>query len=186
MVFTDQPCGNAVAHIKTIATTPQGTIEFEVPTRHYQVSATSYQDAIRAMKATNPGGFAGWARWKVDFHYSKDEQAGRCTIKSLVLKVHGDILMPQWVEEAQATAQEQTAWRTMYVNLKRHEDGHIQNGREFAVLLKERLLGIGAVSCDALESRSHQEYAQLFANLRKRDQEYDFRTDHGLLQDNPR
>jgi predicted secreted Zn-dependent protease len=187
LVFTDKPCAGADgSQLKVGGGGAQGSIEFEVPVRHYTVSAPNLQQAVRVIRASNPGGFWGFARWKVGYKYQTDEKAGNCTIRQVTLRVQGDILMPDWVEERQATTQEQGAWRTMYASLKRHEDGHVQHGREFALLLKERLLGIGSVPCAELAERAGREYQMLYANLRKRDEDYDFRTEHGLRQDNPR
>lgn len=186
LVFSDRPCAEGAQAVKAAPSGPQGAIRFEVPTRHYKVSAPTLTHAYMTMRANNPGGFAGWARWKVDYRYEHEESGGRCTIRSVTVHVVGDILMPDWAEEKQASAEEQSEWRAMYAALKRHEDGHIQHGREFALLLKERLLGIGTAPCAQLESRAKQEYTQLHENLQRRDAEYDRRTDHGLRQDNPR
>ena len=56
--------------------------------------------------------------------------------------------MPRWTEESSAPLELQRRWRDYYAALKRHEDGHIQHGRELALLVKERLMGLGAVPCD--------------------------------------
>ena len=186
VVFSDRPCAEGAQAVKAAASGPQGDIRFEVPTRHYKVSAPTLQHAYLSMRVNNPGGFAGWARWKVDYDLDHEEAGGRCSIRRVRVHVVGDILMPQWAEEKRVTAEEQAQWRTMYEALKRHEDGHIQHGREFALLLKERLLGIGTVPCAELKSRAQQEYTQLHGALQRRDADYDLRTDHGLRQDNPR
>lgn len=102
------------------------------------------------------------------------------------MQVIGDIFMPEWTEEKAASVSQQGAWRALYASLKRYEDGHIQNGREFALLLKERLLGLGGAPCAELESRARLEYQLLYGNFQHRDQAYDRRTQHGVRQDNPR
>ena len=186
MVFTDRPCAEASSPLKgTAEAGPQGAIDFQVNTRHYSVSGPNLMSVYRAIQGSNPGGFAGWARWKVGYEYDSAEARGGCSLKRVTVRVAGEILMPQWVEEGAASAAEQHAWRTSYTGLKRHEDGHIQHGREFALLLKERLLGMGTVPCAELESRARQEYQLLYGNLENRDKEYDRRTNHGLRQDNP-
>lgn len=186
LVFSDRPCAEGGQPVKAAATGPQGDVRFEVPTRHYTVSAPTLGRAYLSMRANNPGGFAGWARWKVDYDLDHEEAGGRCSVRRVRVHVVGDILMPQWAEEKQVAAEEQAQWRAMYAALKRHEDGHIQHGREFALLLKERLLGLGTVPCRELAPRAQQEYTQLHGNLQRRDADYDQRTDHGLRQDNPR
>jgi predicted secreted Zn-dependent protease len=184
-VFTDKPCPDSGMALRGAAAGPQGSIDFQVATRHYQVSAPNVTSAYQTLKANNPDGFLGWARWKVNYRYDRSETAGLCALKQVAVHVEGDILMPEWIEEKSATEREQGIWRNMYARLKRHEDGHVQHGREFALLLKERLLGLGKVPCDELESRARQEYQLLYGNLQNRDKEYDRRTEHGLRQDNP-
>ncbi|MBI5912038.1 MAG: DUF922 domain-containing protein [Betaproteobacteria bacterium] len=66
--------------------------------------------------------------------------------------------------------------------LKRHEDGHIQHGRELALLVKERLMGLGVVPCDQMQALAEGEFQRLYGNLKARDQEYDARTNHGATQ----
>lgn len=94
--------------------------------------------------------------------------------------------MPEWAELSSAKAQDYNAWEGMYSILKTHEDGHIKHGEEFAILLREKLLGIGSQPCEKLQLVANQTSAQLTENLKRRDADYDFRTEHGLRQFNPR
>ncbi len=185
-VFSDRPCPEAGEKLKVSEPGATGRIEFEVPTIHYEVHAKRLVGVVQAMRTQNPGGFWGWAGWNVDYQLQHDRRGDACTMTSVTVRVRGKITMPRWVDEPQATLAEQTEWRRMYADLKRHEDGHIQHGREFALLLRERLLGMGTQACDGLEARARQEYHRLHENLKRRDADYDRRTDHGLRQDNPR
>ncbi|MGY8903921.1 MAG: DUF922 domain-containing protein [Burkholderiales bacterium] len=187
-VFSDQPCPDALSNPlkRTAPSGPKGQIDFQVGLRTYPVNGPNLAAAYLSMRANGPGGFAGFARWTVDYQYESKSTASGCAISSLKVNIKSDILMPNWIEEKSASTADQTAWRAMYTNLKRHEDGHVQHGREFGLLLKERLLGLGTQDCAQLQSLAQTEYQRLADNLRKRDEEYDRRTDHGLRQDNPR
>jgi predicted secreted Zn-dependent protease len=90
--------------------------------------------------------------------------------------------MPRWINEPSAPQALQRRWSHYYAALKKHEDGHIQHGREFAILMKERLMGIGVVPCDQMQALAQSEYQRLYSNLKTRDQEYDARTNHGASQ----
>lgn len=188
VVFSDKPCPEVSAgpYKPANPVTPQGQLDFQVGTQHYTVNGANLLAAYASMRANGPGGFAGYARWNVAYQYESKANAQGCMISSLNVKVKSSILMPNWIEEKNATPADQAAWRTLYGNLKRHEDGHIQHGREFGLLLKERLLGMGTVPCAELQIRAQTEYQRLAENLRRRDEEYDRRTEHGLRQDNPR
>jgi predicted secreted Zn-dependent protease len=185
-VLTDRPCPGSGTQMKTVTGGPSGSLDFNVMTRHYAVNGPDVQSVAQSIRMSNPGGFWGWARWKVDYKYDQAESKAGCSITRVGVQVTGDILMPTWQQEKAGSSDDQQAWRRMYADLKRHEDGHVQHGREFAMLLKERLLGIGTVRCAELESRARQEYSLLYGNLQARDKEYDRRTEHGLRQDNPK
>jgi predicted secreted Zn-dependent protease len=184
-VFTDKPCPDSGKAMVVAGESPNGQIQFDVVTKHYEVSGRDASAVHRSFKANNPGGFAGWARWKVDYEISRATHGDQCSVSAVSIRMVGDIMMPRWVEEASVPDIQRYWWQQMYSGLKRHEEGHIQNGREFAVLLKQRLLGLGTVPCSELDANARREYELLATNLRDRDREYDRRTQHGLRQDNP-
>lgn len=186
-VFTDKPCeqgGDVVQAMPTGGS--KGALHFEVVTRHYPVHGANLIAAYRSMRASSPDGFSGWARWRVKYELEKTAPVNeQCRVAGVKISVVGDILMPEWKQEREAPQGEQLRWRTMYGDLKRHEDGHVQHGREFGMLLKERLLGLGTMACHHIDAKAQQEYGLLYGNLNNRDKEYDRRTNHGLRQDNP-
>jgi hypothetical protein len=184
-VFSDRPCPDASGAILKASTPgPQGQLDFQVAVRHYLVTAPDYRSAMATLRASKDG-FSGWARWATDYKYDSKPAGTGCAVRSVSVTIRGDILMPDWSNEKTATPADQSYWRTMYANLLRHEEGHTQHGREFGMLLKERLLGMGVMPCGEVDARLRGEYLRLAGNLMKRDQDYDARTAHGLRQDNP-
>jgi predicted secreted Zn-dependent protease len=180
--FRDQPCAGGAAKPMALqnGSVAQGNIDFRVNTNHYPVNGADLAAAYQSLRVRGPSGFAGWARWNVKYEYMSKPAPSGCMISAVTIRIDAEIMMPQWVEEKNASLRDQSSWQTMYYQLKRHEDGHVQHGREFALLLKERLMGIGAIPCAQLQARSEQEYQRLYENLKNRDAEYDRRTDHGL------
>ena len=180
--YSDRPCASGDAQPMKLKSPggARGSIDFHVTTRHYPVTGSDIASAYQSLRVRGPGGFSGWARWKVDYQTTSEAAASGCLITAVTIRVDGEILMPQWTEEKDASLRDQAAWRAMYNQLKRHEDGHVQHGREFALLLRERLMGIGAVPCEQLQPLAQREYQFLYENLKNRDQEYDRRTEHGL------
>lgn len=184
--FSDRPCpgGDSVA-VRVPAPAAQSRIKLDVVTDHYAVNGADFRAALASVRQRGPQGFAGLARWSVRYKYQTQSAAGFCRITDATIHVTGKILMPRWEDKARAPATEQARWSRMYTDLKRHEDGHIQYGREFAVLFQERLLGIGQVPCSTLDAQAQRVFDQLMKNLKFRDAEYDRRTEHGLRQANP-
>ena len=54
--------------------------------------------------------------------------------------------------------------------------------RELALLVKERLLGIGSVPCDEVQALAQAEFERLYRHLKTRDRQYDARTGDGATQ----
>jgi predicted secreted Zn-dependent protease len=183
-VFTDKPCaeGNAVT-LKTPVGIPQSDIQFEAMTTHYPVAGANYAQVYRRLITQTgvfAGGFAGWAKWDVDYSFDTRPRTEGCSVDRVHIKIRGQIMMPKWETLTDAPPSDQSRWDSMYAQLKRHEEGHVQHGREFALLLREKLLGIGTVPCDRIRAATGQVYRTLYTNLQDRDAEYDRRTQHGL------
>lgn len=117
---------------------------------------------------------------KFSITYDAKPAGQGCRLENLVITIRGEILMPEWAEKSSAPSADQAYWDESYRGLKLHEDGHIQHGKEFAIPLNERLLGLGVVPCAELDARANQTHKTLYSCLQARDVEYDRRTSHGL------
>lgn len=182
--YSDRPCeaGAKATQQSYAVAAPSGALDLAVTQVHYDVTGHDYPTLIRSLRANGPRGFHGLARWKIDYHYTTTQQRQLCSISSVRLRVSGEILMPRWVDSASAPADLQRRWSEYYSALQQHEEGHVQHGRELAILVRERLMGLGAVPCDTLQKLAQSEYDRLYGNLKTRDQEYDARTNHGATQ----
>ena len=181
--FSDQPCVvGAKESKKDYATSASGVLDLQLTVPHYDVLGKDYESVVRSMNNNGLRGAAGLAAWKVRYTYTTKKSRDDCQIATVRVIVSGEILMPRWTGESDAPRELQRWWSNMYDKLKRHEDGHIQHGRELALLVKERLMGLGVVPCDQLQSLAQREYQSIYDNLKGRDQEYDRRTNHGLNQ----
>jgi len=184
VAFSDQPCRPGARATRKHYDTARasGLLDLQVTVTHYPVAGASYDALTRSLSANGPKGFHGLASWRTGYKFTTTRQADRCRIDTVTTHVRGEILMPRWVDETSAPRALQRRWTDYYAALKRHEDGHIQHGRELALLVKERLLGIGSVPCDEVQALAQGEFDRLYRNLKTRDQEYDARTGHGATQ----
>ena len=182
--YSDRPCevGAKATQQAYAAAAPSGALDLAITLVHYDVTGQDYPTLMRSLSANGPRGFHGLARWKIDYQYTTTQQRERCSISSVRLRVSGEILMPRWVDAATAPIDLQRRWSDYYAALQQHEDGHIQHGRELAILVRQRLMGLGAVPCENLQALAQREYDRLYGNLKTRDQEYDARTNHGATQ----
>ncbi len=186
LAFSDQPCKpGAKASQKDYASPgggSTGTLDLDVAVTYYAVKGLDRATLAQSLNANGPKGFHGLAGWKIDYQYTTRRQRDECRMDTVRVKVSGQILMPRWADEAAAPPDLQRRWSAYYAALKQHEDGHVQHGRELALLVKERLLGLGALPCDQVKPVSDGEFKRLSDNLKARDKEYDARTNHGATQ----
>ena len=184
VAYSDRPCeAGAKSSSKTYAAAgPTGALDMQVSVVHYDVRGLDYPSLVRSVRANGPNGFHGLAKWNVAFDNSMEPRGSDCAISAVRVRVTGEILMPRWVDAAAAPLDLQRRWNDHYAALQRHEDGHIQHGRELAILVKERLMGLGVMACDRLNALARGESQRLYENLKLRDKEYDARTNHGATQ----
>jgi hypothetical protein len=184
-VFTDKPCegGKAVAVMQTGNPAAAGAkINYDFRQTTYPVHGGDYRSAFNAMKAM--GKFNAWAKWNASYTYNRSQTDKACTMADLVINVSGEIQMPEWVEKGRAPRQDQSWWNEGQRQLQIHEDGHIQHGKDFAILLREQLLGLSSPDCKILDQIASAALYRLEANLRKLDEDYDRLTMHGPRQFN--
>ncbi len=113
--FSDKPCADDTKPMKLQTTGGAlGAIDFKVTTRHYAVTGPDFAAAYRSLRARGPGGFAGWARWKVDYKYTSKTVAADCLLMAVTIRIDGEIMMPDWVEEKNASLKDQAMWQAMY------------------------------------------------------------------------
>lgn len=182
--FSDQRCETGAKQTQRVYATSDanGVLDMQIAVIHYDVQGYDYDSVTRSLRANGPNGFHGLASWNISYEFTSKQHRGACQIDMVRVKVSGKILMPRWVDEPSAPLELQRRWSNHYAALKRHEDGHIQHGRELALLVKERLMGLGSVPCDQLQTLAQGGYQRIFDNFKGRDQEYDARTNHGATQ----
>ena len=184
VTFSDQPCeSGAKASRKDYAPAGAGaSIDMQIALKYYPVEGHDYDSLTNSLRARGPQGFHGFAQWRVSYEYGLLSEQDSCRITTVLTRVTGEILMPRWVDESSAPRGLQRRWADYLAALKRHEDGHIQHGRELALLVKEKLLGIGPAPCDQIRSRADSLFGPLYERLKTRDAQYDARTGHGATQ----
>lgn len=183
-MFSDRPCGADAKVIKVDSGSDAGVgaISMQIAIKHYPLHGHDYKTMQGSGLQNGPQGYSGMARWRVSYNYSTKKTMNDCEIDSIRTTVAGSILMPNWVDEASADPGLRRRWRRYYDALMRHEEGHIQHGRELALLVNARLLGLGSMPCDEMKTRMKSEYDRVYQNLLGRDREYDARTNHGETQ----
>jgi predicted secreted Zn-dependent protease len=182
--FSDRPCESGAKSTQGAYATSgaTGALDLRLAINTYEVRGRDHDALARSLNANGPRGFHGLTTWKIDYEFTTKREQGGCRVETVRVTVGGQILMPRWADESAAPPELQRRWNDYYAALKLHEDGHIQNGRDLALLVKERLMGLGTIPCDGVNARAQSEFDRLYQNLKTRDQDYDARTNHGATQ----
>lgn len=182
--YSDQTCDAGAKSTKKayLPSAASGTLDLQVVVNYYAVTGQDGRSLLNSMNVNGPKGFHGLASWKIRKEFATTPAKDGCRITAVRLTVTGEILMPRWEDRSTAPADLQQRWTRYYDALKTHEDGHIQNGKELGLLVKERLMGLGTLPCERLPEIAEREYQRIYSNLRSRDKEYDVRTNHGATQ----
>jgi predicted secreted Zn-dependent protease len=151
--------------------------------KHYDVSGSNLEELFKSLAAKGPRGFHGLATWNVSYRYVSKRADALCKIDELSILHQGEILMPRWIDAESAPKQLQAKWDSIYAKLKRHEDGHIANGREFFVRVRTALLAMPSHPCEALELESQKVYSSLLRVYVENDKAFDMRTNHGQREE---
>lgn len=158
----------------------------EHATQPYSVFATPGQPLREALDAATPireGGrrFHGYTRWNVrwSFRWLRDA-AGDCRITQVTTRLATRVQLP---ELRTATAAQRAVFDRYLRALSRHEQGHVQLGRDAAHAIDQGIAQLPAASdCATLERRANARGRQLLAEHVAREKDYDLSTAHGASQ----
>ena len=125
----------------------------------------------------------GLTEWRINWRYNVLATSNDCRIQSFSTETLINITMPRWVAPTNAPQNVREAWTGYIKALGEHEAGHGQIGQAAAAELHKRVNALpGDASCESLKSRIEATCRQLIQDYKKRDKEYDKRTDHGATQ----
>ncbi|MES2947155.1 MAG: DUF922 domain-containing protein [Pseudomonadota bacterium] len=184
-MYTDKACpdGSTGSEIKLPAAGMATKIQFVSHLETYPVHGRTWPEVYANMMRNGP--YTAWARWNVKTSYSKKQSQETCSIEDLTITIDGTIRMPEWQQRSSAAPKDRKGWDDSYAVLRIHEEGHIDHGKALAILLREKIAGIGRQPCTQIDSIAKAAQSQLTERLQKSDEDYDRFTNHGLKQFNP-
>ena len=108
---------------------------------------------------------------------------GGCILTGAKVTVDRTITLPEWVDKASASNQDQKMWDLFLKFLKRHEQGHVNISlKAYRDLQVELAQPISAPSCQELSDKIKTLRAALEQKRYQADTDYDNRTTSGLTQ----
>ena len=154
--------------------------------RPYTVDAQPGESVRQALNratpiAVNGQRFHGYTRWNVRWTFRWwREPSGRCTITEVQTHLRTEVQLPQL---RTATPAQQAVFDRYLPALSRHEQGHVQFGRDAAQAIDEGIARLPAVEdCATLERTANALGHRLLREHTDREKAYDQRTAHGATQ----
>lgn len=154
--------------------------------RNYPVHAQPGEPLRAALNAATPievngRRFHGYTRWNVRWNYRWwREASGRCRITEVTVRLQTEVQLP---ELRTATPAQRAAFDRYLAALSRHEQGHVQFGRDAAQAVDEAIAQLPeAPDCPTLEREANALGRRLIEEHAERERAYDQATRHGATQ----
>lgn len=163
---------------------------FRYVERHstYDVPASTLEELRKKMRelqlhGPNDDPSSGMTTQHMDLTYDIERVADVCRIYDLRVSVEVEIVLPRLVPHYRPTSEMLQHWDAMLAGLTAHEEGHRANIEHAGRELYDRLEAIPPnADCKKLRREAERIQDAVTLRLQIRDQTYDQRTQHGVLQ----
>jgi predicted secreted Zn-dependent protease len=151
--------------------------------RYYDVDGVDRAEILRNLNHRGPKGYHAYTHWNVHYDFLRGMRDGQCAVLEVHTTMTSDITFPRWTHRQNAPADLIAHWDHYEAALRAHEEGHVENGREFADVTVVELAKVPpAADCATVDERVHARFSTLLKQYNQRDLDYDERTRHGRLQ----
>ena len=121
--------------------------------------------------------------WNVSWRYVPRSNSANCRITSANTTVRIKFTFPKWIDRSSAPEELRQKWDEYIVALIKHERRHRDIAVEAAVQIERAIAGMKPrATCDGLKRDVDAMGHRLVEDCRKRQSEYDARTQHGRLE----
>ena len=157
-------------------------------TKKYNVSGANADELIASMEANGPGGGA-WGSYENKWGASGPIEVtnGKYRFTSVNVTYSYSITMPNWPGYRNASTCRKKNWDAMYLNLKKHEDKHIEMAKNVSSEIKSAAMNIIPQDTKAeLEAKLSSVVKKRVAENQALQDKFDSDTEHGKTDpDNP-
>lgn len=157
---------------------------------YYSISGRNAADLRTQINALGPvingkhfDSKTSWhVNWRYEWHYDNPSQSP-CYVTRVVVTADIVTTAPMWVNKSVADMLLQNKWDTYLVNLKNHENGHINNGKRAAIEIENAMLNMPPKSnCRELNAALDNKGYEIIHEHNLWDIQYDADTNHGRNQ----
>lgn len=157
-----------------------------VSTGYYDIQGMSRADLLTQIASRGPvwgdRRWGGVTRWWVEWRFTFEQGLTGCGIRTVTTHVRISYILPRWREGNGAPDALRQSWRRYATALRRHEEGHGENGKRVGLRIGRAIQAMGErPTCDAL-TREANIIGHSIIRSDTSDRDYDRATGHGATQ----
>jgi len=174
--------------IAAVAPAAEASPQVHIATKYYTVHGRTAQEIRRdlnkhGVRSSDGKTYDAHTRWYVQWRFDFRNEGSRCALRGVRTSVDVTYTLPRWVDGAKAPEELWNQWQRYMRNLKTHEDGHRDIGVAAAEEIDKALNGLEpAANCREAESKANALAQNIIDKFRSKENFYDLRTAHGMLQ----
>jgi predicted secreted Zn-dependent protease len=155
---------------------------------YYNVRGTSAEELRTQLnkfgiKGKDGKTYRGNTNWNLSWRYLSGSNRTNCWITSVETTVRIKFTFPRWIARSNAPEELRQRWDKYIAALTRHEHRHRDIAVEAAAQIERTITGMKPrKSCDGLKRDANAMGHRLVEDCRKRQSDYDARTNHGHLE----
>jgi predicted secreted Zn-dependent protease len=131
--------------------------------------------------------FDGLTTWGLRWGFSYNDSATSCSLRSARIEIEAVITLPELEGSERLSEAEQPLWDAYVLQLRQHEDGHVNIYRAGAQELSNEILKLGEMSsCDELRKALNIMGEAKIERIRQADLRFDLETGHGAVFPTPK
>lgn len=160
---------------------PKTTIQF----KYYFIYPRSPQDLAPELDARSPiifqgQKYRGYTQWRVSWRFYWQEAPDSCRLTRVNTYLEVIYTLPQIPPSHRTTPETRQRFNRYFQALFKHEENHKNSGLDGARDIERTLLTLApAKTCSQLETLANQTAQAIIEKYRRRDREYDQRTERG-------
>jgi predicted secreted Zn-dependent protease len=153
-------------------------------TNYYAVTGATLPEIHQSLNRPQPWKtkpeLVGLTTWHIDWQFDLQRTAGGCRCTSFTTRTTITNILPHWIAPTNAAPEVKKAWARLFARLARHEDGHSRLALAAVAELHQRVKKLGEdTDCRGLRRKINDLAHRVIEEHRRREAEYDRRTNHG-------
>lgn len=163
-----------------VAARAQSTVVWT--TNFYAVTGANFREIREAIAKARPwrDSFDGDTRWDIRWTFTTAPSTSGCSCSNFRTSTKITTTLPRWTPPPDVLAPVKEQWTRYFTNLAEHEAGHARLGLAAAAEVQRQIARVGTQpDCAQVKQIVNERASQVVADFRRREREYDERTDHG-------